>query len=122
MPQAASGAGVFFPAQFHANGCTPDFDNPISTIAVWDKERVGRVCVRNVEAATLAEVFDYYKDDFEFTHLYEVWKDGNVVHHKKHARGKSAGWKCKAWKNRWKKSSKEETAEKWKSSKTKRWW
>ena len=60
-------------------GCTPDFNDPISTVAVYDKKYPHQICVRQVNGITLAEVLMWYRNDFTFEKLYNTWIKGKIV-------------------------------------------
>ena len=84
-----------FSLNYTAIGCTPDFDNAISTLAVRDKTDPAVVCLRSVSCITLAEVFHRFSDHLEYRNILNAWMEGKVVCSAKHSRGSSGGSKGK---------------------------
>ena len=78
---AACGAGNSFADTVfsHAHvcdGCSPDFDNAISTLAVYDAHDPTKICIRMVRGITLAEVFSHYLEDIKYEYLMACWLEG----------------------------------------------
>ena len=96
--QSASGE-CFSSDRYETDGCQPDFENAISTFAVWDK-RAEMVCVRDVPGVTLAAVLQHYKDDRPFRQLYGAWCEGRLLIRSKPTRGTTAG-RRRTWKANW---------------------
>ena len=96
--QSASGE-CFSSDRYETDGCQPDFENAISTFAVWDK-RAEMVCVRDVPGVTLAAVLQHYKDDRPFRQLYGAWCEGRLLIRSKPTRGTTAG-RRQTWKANW---------------------
>ena len=61
-----------------AEGCAPDFENAISTLAVRDRGGQG-VCIRKVSCITLGEVFYYHGEEHTYEELYWQWVKGCIV-------------------------------------------
>ena len=62
----------------------PDFNNAVSTLVVralpgGGVEHRPKYYARSVRVITLAEVFNHYKDEAEFSSIYDVWLEGAVV-------------------------------------------
>ena len=58
--------------------CHPSLDDAVSTMVVWDKDWQN-LCIREVHAVTLAEVFDSLGDHYNCTDLYHMWAAGRLV-------------------------------------------
>ena len=71
--------------------CEPDVNGVISTIAAWDNVEIDRICLRDVSVATLAEIVLHYGNDVGFDTLYNVWRAGELVVGRWHARGRRSG-------------------------------
>ena len=62
----------------------PDLNNAVSTLVVralpgGGVEHRPKYYARSVRVITLAEVFNHYKDEAEFSSIYDVWLEGAVV-------------------------------------------
>jgi len=92
---AADRANVFAKTFKAIDGVTPDFDRPISTLAVWDAKKPGHVCIRRVVGLTLPEVLVHYKDHLPFPRLYNSWRNGQLVFRTRDNRGNRGSGKGK---------------------------
>ena len=99
MRQQSASGECFSSDRYETDGCQPDFENAISTFAVWDK-RAEMVCVRDVPGVTLAAVLQHYKDDRPFRQLYGAWCEGRLLIRSKPTRGTTAG-RRQTWKANW---------------------
>ena len=62
----------------------PDLNNAVSTLVVralpgGGVEHRPKYYARSVRVITLAEVFNHYKNEAEFSSIYDVWLEGAVV-------------------------------------------
>ena len=76
----------------------PDFNNAVSTLVVralpgGGVEHRPKYYARSVRVITLAEVFNHYKDEAEFSSIYDVWLEGAVVIRNAPKRGQKRGKK-----------------------------
>ena len=81
---AADGSGrwiddAVFSDYYKAFECDPDFNNAISTFAVYDKYSPGRVCFRFVHCISFTELVARCKDDYRFDSLKSTWLEGRAV-------------------------------------------
>ena len=76
----------------------PDLNNAVSTLVVralpgGGVEHRPKYYARSVRVITLAEVFNHYKDEAEFSSIYDVWLEGAVVIRNAPKRGQKRGKK-----------------------------
>ena len=79
---AACGASIedsVFSMAWEAVGCSPDFDNAISTFAVYDAVEPTKICIRQVQGITLAEVFSHYLEENPYEFLMSAWLEGKIL-------------------------------------------
>ena len=81
---AADGSGrwiddAVFSDYYKSFQCDPDFNNAISTFAVYDKYSPGRVCFRFVHCISFTELVARCKDDYRFDSLKRTWLEGRAV-------------------------------------------
>lgn len=77
------------PDQVHA--CSPNFDNAISTVAVYDKSSETDMCLRSCWGITLAEYFVLFGKLETWQALYHQWCTGHVIVWAKAQRGQKGG-------------------------------
>ena len=75
---------------WRAEGCDPDLDNAISTLAVWDKDKT-HICVREHHGVTISEVFEYFCETLDYRTLLDEWLKGTILIRGKPPRGTNGG-------------------------------
>ena len=81
------------------DGCEPNLDNAISTLAVWDKDGQ-HICLRAQHGVTLAEVFDEFGTHENYRTLLDEWLKGSLLIRRKPPRGlrgSGSGRKYATW-------------------------
>ena len=65
-------------AHYKAINCTPNFNRPISCLAVEDNN-AELVCLRSVKCTTFGEVFYAACEDFTYYQIMATWQEGRIV-------------------------------------------
>ena len=79
-----------FTDRFKAVDCTPNFNNAISTVAVWDMNNKD-ICIRHANGVGLEELFDARCGQETFLELYEWWVQGHPILFHRIATHKTSG-------------------------------
>ena len=67
-----------FDHKYDSGDCSPDFNNALSTVAVWDKN--GReLCMRCAIGASLGEIFWELGHTSSYSELYNRFKQGRIL-------------------------------------------
>lgn len=97
LSAADSGCAVDYFSADHLkiDGCEPDLNQGISTLAVYD-QHPGRICVRQNFGVTLPEVFHHFGATQNYATLLHEWSRGRVLMRARPTRGGRGGPSSKA--------------------------